>query len=625
MGIRKRTLVAWGVAVVSLALLAGVLGMPKTARPAAAQADWCERFQQWVDALNRGEVDLEDFADDMVFEAIPICDHVECVGKDAFGNYLEHYVDQNARLTITSCEVSGDTVATTSEMAYDATRAAGVDRIISEATFEFQGAKIVAARLTSAWFDAQTAQFVEYQLARPTPTFEMGPGRDADQSPGMAEIHGYPDFVSVFVRIAPGPSGVPQPIHIHEGTCANLGAVAFALRDVDGGVSHTILRGATLSDLQTGNYAVAVQQSQDQPGVYVACGDIPAAAAEVAPAEPAPAPVATGFADANGARLYYEAYGEGEPLLLIPGRGMNHLSCADEVPVYAPEFKVILFDPRGTGQSSFPEGVESSMALLADDAAALLDALGVDAAHVLGWSLGGMVAQEMALRHPDKIRSLILGDTTPGGLHSIPAEDWATAALVARMTQGVTAPNFLELLFPPDYLAEHRSEAIDYFERIAGGPPMPPQAVVAQLQAISGHDTYDRLPTITAPTLVVHGADDPLIPAENGRILAERIPGAELILVEGSRHLVAPDKAAEVRAAVLDFLRQHQGQVPAPATEQAPAVAPAPAAELPSAGSGGLLGEEGSSLPTWWYALAAGGALLLAAGLAGLAMTRYRR
>jgi 3-oxoadipate enol-lactonase len=279
--------------------------------------------------------------------------------------------------------------------------------------------------------------------------------------------------------------------------------------------------------------------------------------ASFVPLEEGLVPVEAGFADANGARLYYEVYGKGEPLLLIPGRGTNHLSWADEVPAYAPEFKVILFDPRGTGQSSFPEGVESSMALLADDAAGLLDALGVDAAHVLGWSLGGMVAQEMALRHPDKVRSLILGDTTPGGLHSIPAEDWTTAALVASTTQGPTAPNFLELFFPPDYLAEHRSEAIDYVKRIFAGPPMPPQAAVAQLQAQTGHDTYDRLPSITAPTLVVHGADDPLIPAENGRILAERIPGAELILVEGSRHLVAPDKAAEVRAAVLGFLRRH--------------------------------------------------------------------
>jgi 3-oxoadipate enol-lactonase len=282
------------------------------------------------------------------------------------------------------------------------------------------------------------------------------------------------------------------------------------------------------------------------------------------PLEEGLAPVDAGFADANGARLYYEVYGDGEPLLLIPGSGTNHVSWADEVPVYAPEFKVIVFDPRGTGQSSFPEGVDLTTALMADDAVALLDALGVDAAHVLGWSLGGAVAQEVALRHPERVRSLILGATTPGGPHSIPAEGWATAALVAKMTQGVTAPNFLEVLFPLDYLAEHRSEAIDYYERISGGPPMPLQARVAQGQALAGHDTYDRLPTITAPTLVVHGSDDPLIPAENGRILAERIPGAELIVVEGGRHLVAPEKAAEVRAAVLDFLRRHVGQVPAP-------------------------------------------------------------
>jgi len=288
---RKRILVAWGMAVVSLALLVGVLGMPTTARPAEAQVDWCEEIQQETDGLNRGEIDLEDYADDMVFQAMPICAEVECVGKDAYRNYLEHYVDQNRQLTITSCEVSGNTVTTTGEMAYDATRAAGVDRIIGGITFEFQGDKIVAVRnLPADMTDPQTAQFVQYYLARPKPAFEMGPGRDADQSPGMAKMHGYPAFVQVFVRIVPGPAGVPQPIHIHKGTCANLGPVAFALRDVDGGVSHTILRGATLSDLQTGNYAIAVQQSQVKPGVYVACGDIPAAAPEAPPVEPAPAP-----------------------------------------------------------------------------------------------------------------------------------------------------------------------------------------------------------------------------------------------------------------------------------------------------------------------------------------------
>jgi len=332
MGIRKRTLVAWGMAVVSLTLLVGVLGMPKAARPAAAQIDWCKRIQQYTDAFNRGQVGLKDFADDMVFEAMPICDEVECVGKDAFQNYLEHYVDQNARFTITGCEVSGDTVATTFEMAYDATRAAGVDRLIGGTTYEVQDHKIVAARnLPADMTDPQTAQFVRYYLARPKPAFEMGPGRDTDQSPGMAEMHGYPDFVQVFVRIVPGPVGVPQPIHIHEGTCANLGPVAFALRNVDGGVSHSILRAATLSDLQTGNYAIAVQQSEVKPGVYVACGDIPAAAPAAPPLAPAPAPAAviapappvTGSGtlgeEAIGVAAWWYALAAGGTLLIMGG------------------------------------------------------------------------------------------------------------------------------------------------------------------------------------------------------------------------------------------------------------------------------------------------------------------
>ena len=271
-------------------------------------------------------------------------------------------------------------------------------------------------------------------------------------------------------------------------------------------------------------------------------------------------PVEAGFANANGARLYYEVYGKGEPLLLIPGTGMNHLRWANQVPVYAREFKVIVFDPRGTGQSSFPEGVDVTTALLADDAAALLDTLGVDSAHVYGISQGGMVAQEMALRHPEKVRSLILGAATPGGAHAVPAEDWALAALIAVGTQGAAAPqesqqHFLEAVFSPGYLAEHRAEAIAALS--FNYPQTPSESMIAHMRASATHDTYDRLPSITAPTLVIDGADDPLVPAENSRILAERIPGAELILLEGARHLYIIEKQAETDAAVLDFLRRH--------------------------------------------------------------------
>jgi pimeloyl-ACP methyl ester carboxylesterase len=290
--------------------------------------------------------------------------------------------------------------------------------------------------------------------------------------------------------------------------------------------------------------------------------DTPAPAtpqASVVPLAEGLTPVQSGFADANGARLYYEVYGEGEPLLLIMGLGANHLGWAAQVPVYAREFEVIVFDSRGTGQSDFSQGVDCTIPLLADDAAALLDALGVDKAHVYGISLGGMIAQEMALRHPDKVRSLILGATTPGGPHAVGADAQALRALLdqgAVVDRAVT-PALLEILFSPAYLAGHLSDLREVFQRSADYPRTSPEAYWAQLRAVAGHDTYDRLPDIAAPTLVLHGTDDPLLPVANGRILAERIPEAKLVLFEGARHGYYLEKQAEADAAVLDFLRAH--------------------------------------------------------------------
>jgi len=270
-------------------------------------------------------------------------------------------------------------------------------------------------------------------------------------------------------------------------------------------------------------------------------------------------PAQSGFADANGARLYYEVYGEGEPLLLIMGLGANHLAWTAQVPVYAREFRVIVFDNRGTGQSDFPEGGDYTIPLLADDAAALLDALGIDAANVYGVSMGGMIAQEMALRHPEKVRSLILGATSPGGPHAVAPDAQALRALLDQGAAVDSAINsaLLDVLISPTYLAERGSEVLQKFQGLADYPATPPESYAAQLQAAARHDTYDRLPDIAAPTLVLHGTDDPLLPVGNARILAERIPGAKLVLLEGARHGYILEKQAEADAAVLEFLHAH--------------------------------------------------------------------
>jgi pimeloyl-ACP methyl ester carboxylesterase len=132
-------------------------------------------------------------------------------------------------------------------------------------------------------------------------------------------------------------------------------------------------------------------------------------------------------------------------------------------------------------------------------------------------------------------------------------------ALVAAGTQGFEAPNFPETEYSPACLAEHRAEALEHFERLAAGPSTPPEVSVAQMRAVFAHDTYDRLPSITAPTLVINGAEDPMNPPENARILGSRIPEAELILVEGARHdyRVEVERAVEANIAVLDFLRRN--------------------------------------------------------------------
>jgi hypothetical protein len=282
-------LLVLGVAVVAVAILAGIWGAPDTARPAAAQVDWCEETQKWVDDFNRGEIDLHAYADDVLWTNAPPCYPEDCVGKDGYRNSLEYAVAVGAQLTMTSCEVSGDTVAGTYEMRGRRIQAAGVDRIIFFGVSEFEGDTMVSDRIAGDMEDPQTAQFVAWLYGTALLTFEMGPGRDADQSPGAVAVERYPDFSTVGVRIAPGPAGVPRPVNIHEGTCADLGPVAFALTDMADGVSYTVLEGVPGSDLQTGNYAIAVQKSHDEPDVYVACGHIPAAAAAVPPVEPAPA------------------------------------------------------------------------------------------------------------------------------------------------------------------------------------------------------------------------------------------------------------------------------------------------------------------------------------------------
>jgi len=252
------------------------------------------------------------------------------------------------------------------------------------------------------------------------------------------------------------------------------------------------------------------------------------------------------FANVNGARLHYERAGSGEPLLLITGFAISAAVFEPVLPSYTGRFEVVTYDNRGSGRSSTPL-TPASMPQFAGDAVRLLDVLGIDSAHVYGLSMGGMVAQEMAIRFPDRVRGLVLGGTSPGGPRAVlPAgkELSALGMAFSGAPKDVRARVVGAAAFSEEFRREHPAkvaELLPYFGKHRGTP------VGANFHwwASFFHDTVARLPRIQAPTLVMHGECDSLCPLGNAHILVERIPDAELCVVTGAGHAYLLEQPAE--------------------------------------------------------------------------------
>jgi 3-oxoadipate enol-lactonase len=254
--------------------------------------------------------------------------------------------------------------------------------------------------------------------------------------------------------------------------------------------------------------------------------------------------------------LHWERTGEGPPVLLIMGLGLSSGAWWRTVPVLARELGVITFDNRGVGRSRALLHAYTTEAM-ADDAAAVLDASGVERAHVYGISLGGMVAQQLALRHPQRVRSLVLGATHAGGPRIVrPDRDvmgFLRHRLAMRHEQG--AWGSVPFNYSERARAEHPERiAEDIAQRLSH--PFPLQAYRAQMWAGALHDCSDRLDAIAAPTLVVHGRDDRMVPVENGRLIAARIPDAELLELPDTGHLY-PTEAPDVDQRIAAFMLEH--------------------------------------------------------------------
>ncbi len=263
------------------------------------------------------------------------------------------------------------------------------------------------------------------------------------------------------------------------------------------------------------------------------------------------------FVNNQSANIYWDEQGQGTPLLLIMGLGYPSALWHRMRPVLSQHFHTIAFDNRGVGSSDVPPG-PYSIATMASDAAAVLDAAGVPCAHVFGVSMGGVIAQEFALQYPERTRALILGCTSPGGPSAVRADGKVVDILFAR---GMTFAQSREAILPYIYDAATPRDKVEEDVTIRRNC-LPTQAgYMAQLQAILAWHSYDRLGGIKAPTLVIHGTSDALVPPGNGKLIAERIPGAKLVLLDRASHLFTTDQTEAAQRAILEFLSCHENPV----------------------------------------------------------------
>jgi 3-oxoadipate enol-lactonase len=255
-------------------------------------------------------------------------------------------------------------------------------------------------------------------------------------------------------------------------------------------------------------------------------------------------------ADTGTVELSYERSGSGPPLLLIMGMsGTFSHWCEPFLDELRSSFEVIAYDHRGVGESSPLEG-ELTIAALAQDAAGLLAALEVETAHVLGISMGGMVAQELALAHPERIRTLALGCTYCGG----PGSSLTSPEVIQRLAEGMSSGDRAravrtawEVNVSPDFAA--REEAFETFRAIGMKRAVPVPVIMAQMQACLAHDTSARLHELRMPTLIMHGTADQMIPVANAPVIHDYISGSRLEILDGVGHLFfweRPQRSAEL-------------------------------------------------------------------------------
>ncbi|MBI4362838.1 MAG: alpha/beta fold hydrolase [Euryarchaeota archaeon] len=265
----------------------------------------------------------------------------------------------------------------------------------------------------------------------------------------------------------------------------------------------------------------------------------------------------------NGIQVNYSTHGQGHPLVLIMGLGMDSSGWMFQVPELKKHFRVITLDNRGCGLSDKPPGPYSTR-VMAQDVIGLLDFLQVPRAHVVGDSMGGMIAQEVALGWPQRVAKLVLACTysRPDPLaKTLLEQGMKTMIGEVRDLKTVDPKKFnvqaiaqfmLPLVLSKEFYEKNKALLIPFMEELLKKASV--EGFLGQVVATQEHDTFERLPQITVPTLVMTGTHDALVHPKNSEVLSSRIPGARLVRIEGGSHGFNFEKAAEFNRAIIEFL-----------------------------------------------------------------------
>jgi pimeloyl-ACP methyl ester carboxylesterase len=263
------------------------------------------------------------------------------------------------------------------------------------------------------------------------------------------------------------------------------------------------------------------------------------------------------YLQANEIQLYYENQGQGPSLLLIGGLGFGGWIWHRQVSFFSQSFKTITFDNRGSGLSDKPDE-NYTIEMLTSDTIGLLDSLRIQRANIVGVSLGGLIAQKLALDYPNRVETLVLCSTVFGGPNVVlpPMEVLQFMAQPAEGPEERFAKG-LRYSFSSDFISQEKEE-IEFIRKKMSEPRQPDSAYRRQVMAPLGFNVEARLMEIKIPTLIVAGSEDKAVPVANAQRLAARIAHSQLHILEGSGHLCFIEASEKFNQLVMEFLLKHQ-------------------------------------------------------------------